>query len=188
MSKPFIGDDGIDWDNEARQQIGKPMRINGESPMFDYIKHYLKPGMLCLDVGCNIGRWVYLFDMHKLIYEGLDASPTAIELARKIFPDKVFYLMNALDMDFTDKYDLVFTNTVMQHVRRGNQAIIFKRMYRALKPGGLYIMRELDGSESETHHTEEVWLNMLSSTGFKLMEYFPRSHPGTNTSTYVMKK
>lgn len=184
----FIGDDRIDWDSEAERSIKQPMRVDGDSNMFDYMKKHLKEGMLCLDLGCNIGRWVYVFLAYGLKYEGLDASPTAIKYAREIFPDLTFHHMNALNMTFKNKYDLVFTNTVMQHIRTANQERIFIKIHTALKPDGIFIMREKDDVDGGTHHDMATWIDLLYEAGFELVEYIPFTAKGTNTSTYIMRK
>ena len=185
---PFIGDDNIDWDREAIRSAKERMILEGPGKILYYIRDYFKDGDALLDLGCNIGRWAYVFKDFNCNYEGLDASPTAIKIAREKHPDTIFHHMNALDMNFYNKYDIVFTHTVMQHVRRLNQVRIFNNIYNALKPGGLYIMREMDESEAETHHSHEVWLEMLKNAQLKLVEYIHRSDPGTNTSTYIVRK
>jgi len=189
MSKTrYIGDDFIDWDLEAELRIAEKSTAESYVKALDYLDKYLTTGKVLLDLGCNIASWANQLTLYGVEYEGLDPSPTAITHARKRHPGLKFYHKNALDMDFVERYDIVFTNTVMQHIKTPNQVIIFRNIYTALKPSGVFIMREKDDLDSNTHHSKEIWISLLDKVGLELVEYVPASDPRTNTSTYVTRR
>lgn len=171
MSYPFKGDDGIDWDRHVDEIINETWGDYSGVPIFDYFIEGLPENALCLDLGCNISRWRPTFDHYNLRYEGLDASRRAIDVARERYPDTKYYHKNAKDMDFVEKYDLVFTHAVLQHIARPNQKIILGNIFRATKQGGHFVMQEKSDKESETHHTKEIWIKMVEATGFKFIKY-----------------
>lgn len=170
----FVGDDGIDWCREARMQIKRGMSSQSiNSTTFDHFIKHIPENALCLDLGCNIGRWTPVFKSYGLRYEGLDPSLTALKIAREYFPDETYYHLNAKEMKFAEKYDLVFTNAVLQHIARPNQQIIFGNIFRALKSGGHLVIQEMSTKESQTHHTVEIWQEIAKSVGFKVIDFVP---------------
>jgi len=57
--------------------------------------------------------------------------------------------LNAMDLEFNEQFDVIWTCTVLQHNSTKNKDIFLPKMYKALKPGGLYIC--LEGVKIETH-------------------------------------
>ena len=187
MNKPFRGDDGINWDQHVDDIRNTAWGQYSGVAVFDYFIEYLPENALCLDLGCNISRWKPIFDHYSLRYEGLDASNLAIEVARERYPNTNYYHMNAKDLSFIERYDLIFTHTVLQHIARPNQKIILGNIFRATKQGGHFAMQEKSDNESETHHTKEIWIEMVEATGFKFIKYLYEIH-GIPINGYLFKK
>lgn len=84
----------------------------------------------------------------------------AIENIANVLPEakdkklcKVDYRhLNAMDLEFTEKFDLIWTCTVLQHNSMKNKEIFMPKMYNALKKGGFYIC--LEGTK-----TEQSWVD-----------------------------
>lgn len=122
MNKPTIGDDGIDWDKEARRVAADSWpRAPGGSLL--YLNEFIPKYLVVLDLGCNIGAWQGAWKELRpdCEYHGLDFSPIAIEIARERYPNCEFHLMNATKMSFDSRFNVVFTHAVLQHMSYKNQ-------------------------------------------------------------------
>lgn len=134
---------------------------------------YIKKGKV-LDLGCGVAPWYPMWKGVGFEYEGLDFEPKLIELARERFPEVEFYLMPAEEMDFEEKYDLIFTHTFFQHIEYENQKIILERAYKAIKEGGYLLIEETHMEEGQTStalHTKEGWVAWVEQFGFKCLYY-----------------
>lgn len=94
-----------------------------------------------LDVGCGDGK------VTAAIYEclpqgrvvGIDSSPGMIELASRAFPKETyprlrFQLMDVLEMDFEEGFDVLFSNAALHWVK--DHRPLLRKVGKALKPGG----------------------------------------------------
>jgi len=185
--KPWIGDDGIDWDFEAeRASKGSYPYTTGKS-IFAYFKDLVRPQDRVLDLGCNIASWIGAWqDIEPTIeYEGLDRSEVAIDIARERYPDAKFYIMDAREMNFHERFDIVFTHAVYQHTHLKTKKKILPRVHRALKPGGHHIIQENTAISSSTVMLKEEWISLFESFGFKTI----RTHDiGGGGTGFVFKK
>ena len=187
--KPWIGDDGIDWDFEA-ERASKGSYPYKARRSFDYFKELVRPRDRVLDLGCNIASWIGAWRSIEptIKYEGLDRSRVAINIARKRYPDAKFYIMDARDMDFHERYDIVFTHAVYQHTHLETKRKILPQVYGALKPNGLHIIQEntaLSSKQSSTVMLREEWIELFDSFGFKKI----RTHDiGGGGTGFVFRK
>lgn len=99
----------------------------------------LESASVILDVGCGDGKITAA--MARLLPDGevigIDISPSMIDFARKAFPHEPnlsFFVQDAAQVDFCEKFDLITSFTVMQWVLEQEQAL--QGFKRALKPGG----------------------------------------------------
>lgn len=166
----FIGEDNINWAEEARRVAKEEWRNTGDAASFDYFVHLLKPGMRVLDLGCNISRWhsVFMKLNLDLIYEGLDPCGAAIDIARERYPQDNYYHMKGEDMNFTSRFNLVFTHTVLQHVSNETKKKIITKVWKALKKGGLFIIQE-STDPSERTFTRRGWIQFIVPFGFRYL-------------------
>ncbi|MCK4266566.1 MAG: class I SAM-dependent methyltransferase, partial [Thermoplasmata archaeon] len=127
--KPWIGDDGIDWDFEAERASKGSYPYKAGRTTFAYFKDLIRPRDRVLDLGCNIASWIGAWrDIEPTIeYEGLDRSRVAISIARERYPDAKFYIMDAREMDFHERFDVVFTHAVYQHTHLKTKKEILPR-------------------------------------------------------------
>lgn len=124
-----------------------------------------------LDLGCGPGRFTkgmqQLLDHPDWQITAIDGSIGMINIAKQniknLLPEaktkkrlcKVeFKHLNAMDMNFKDEFDVIWTCTVLQHNSFINKRIILPKMYNALKHGGYYIA--LEGVK-----TEKAWVDPL---------------------------
>ncbi len=162
-------------------------------------------------IGCGPGRIVkgmtQLCDNNYSI-TAVDGSPGMIERAiannKDILPEAEgkmwkrpeFIHMNAMDMDYKEEFDVIWTCTVLQHNSDKNKKIFLPRMWDALKPGGLYICVEgvkterdwVDSGEMVTYKckgpfafnwtdekkakgTAAWWIDYVGQRGFEILQY-----------------
>ncbi len=99
-----------------------------------------------LDVGCGDGKiTAELARMlpHGLV-QGIDNSKEMIQLAKESFPSQKFSnldfaIMDALNIQYNDQFDLVFSNAAL-HWIQGHQPVL-TGISNALKPGGRYLLQ-----------------------------------------------
>lgn len=183
----FVGDDGIDWAIDALRVAKEGnWEVGGHLSTLDYFSHLLKPGMRMLDLGCNVSRWSPLFVRLGLIYEGLDPCGIAIDIARERYPKNTYYLMRGQDMEFEERFDFIFTNTVLQHTNLETKKEMIPRILRALKKGGLFIIQEVVHAEATTTtFTRKGWIEFM--TGYDL-DYLGETPEGDPRNGFIFKK
>jgi SAM-dependent methyltransferase len=96
-----------------------------------------------LDVGCGIATDGIRFARAGARYLGIDASPVAVELARRRFEleglKATIVQGEATQLPFADKsVDLVWSHGVIHHIERTGQAVA--EFHRVLRPGGIAIV------------------------------------------------
>ena len=113
-----------------------------------------------LDVGCGIGNFCRFIKAHSPFMEvhGIDKSPKAIEVSKKLADNIDFKVGNAMKLPYEDgTFDRVVTNDMVEHVRKPIE--VLKEMKRVLKPGGkIYITipwRGLVNPKKEPGHIQE---------------------------------
>ena len=97
----------------------------------------LSPGATILELGCGAG-----FDSAEMLAQGFDVSATdgSPEMA-KVASQRLGRPVETLlfhDLDAVEAYDGVWANACLLHVPRNELAQILKRIWRALKPGGIF--------------------------------------------------
>ncbi len=165
------GDDGINWGREAQLQFDQGSIFTDPGYFAPYQK-YLTDAVV-LDAGCNIGRWCTAFlNAGVRRYNGIDASPTAIKLAKKQYPDYPYFkVLNLLELHQLGKavFDVIFTHTVLQHIHIENKLKILPQVYECLKPGGTLIIEEKNDIHSITTFTRQGWIDFIEPFGFKCL-------------------
>ena len=100
-----------------------------------------------LDVGCGTGRLIrQLLDRGAEIV-GLDISPEMLKIARKKFKKTTFIEGNIENMPFPDdNFNIVIASFVIVHLKDLRKA--FDEVYRVLKPGGIFIVTNINQRKS----------------------------------------
>lgn len=90
-----------------------------------------------LEIGCGNGRDARVIVSRTHDYKGIDISEKMIEKARSRVPDGQFELADATTYDYPDRYDIVFAFAPFRHMNLEEVTTVVKRIYDALKPGGI---------------------------------------------------
>ena len=139
-----------------------------------------------LDLGCGDGKVTAEFS--KLVSKGsiigIDNSAEMIKLAsarysEAIYQNLSFQEMDAVNLNFIDRFDLIFSNAVLHWVK--DHKAVIKRMFKSLKQGGRIIL-QMGGKGNAAGivdvlselQTEKKWHSYFNEFNFPF--YFP----GTN--------
>ncbi|HVA92460.1 MAG TPA: class I SAM-dependent methyltransferase [Chloroflexota bacterium] len=113
----------------------------------------LPPGGRVLDVGCAFGYGTRMVARTHEI-QGVDASPTFIDRARRAAPEIPFTLARAEALPFPDQsFNTVLLLDVLEHVAR--EAPVLAEAHRVLRPGGVLVL-------SVPHKGALAWLDSLN--------------------------
>lgn len=119
---------GIDFEDRAEdEEYVKDLRCPNRQPLDfnqeDIKKHIgdllTKPDLKVLEIGCGWGRNAQFFkETTNIKYFGFDPSPTSLNLFKKQkFPKDRFYVADSInDKILKNKYDLIFSTYVLQHI------------------------------------------------------------------------
>jgi trans-aconitate methyltransferase len=103
-----------------------------------------KPGERILDLGCGSGQLTAKIAEAGAHVIGIDLSPDMIAQARANYPqiefDIDFSVADATSFTLDQPVDAVFSNAVLHWVKDAAAAI--ECVYRALKPGGRFVMEQ----------------------------------------------
>ena len=139
-----------------------------------------------LDLGCGDGK--VTAEISKLVRKGsiigIDNSAAMIKLATdrhsaSIYPNLSFKEMDAGNLKFNDRFDLIFSNAVLHWVK--DQKPVIKGMFKSLKQGGRVLL-QMGGKGNAAEivevlselQTKKKWHTYFN--GFDFPFYFP----GTN--------
>ena len=93
-----------------------------------------------LDIGCGPGLYTKLLVQHELRVTGLDFCENSINYARRHDPDSEYIMLDYLEMDFDNMFDMVTLiycdYGALIPSERNN---LLRRIHKALKPGGIFL-------------------------------------------------
>ena len=116
----------------------KPVFIDAS---VEWLKSLMTIDAKFLDIGCGPGLYTKRLSDDGYSVTGLDFSERSIEYAKSQDAKSHYILMNYLEMDFNEKYDLITLiwcdyGALIPEDRMN----LLKRVYRALKPGGKFVL------------------------------------------------
>lgn len=156
-----------------------------------------KENAFVLDVGCGAGSLTALWQdkLPGLTFEGVDISPTAIQLAKKLHPNITFRISPAENLKKNKKgYTGVSICEVIEHVRNPEKVLI--NIYKLLNKNGiLYLTTQIEADEAtlvgkiyknekpkeriaghiQVFNRKSI-VKMIKSTGFKVLAIYYNCH------------
>ncbi len=99
-----------------------------------------------LDFGCGVGRLTQALAEHFDEVDGVDIAPSMVEQARELnrHADRCHYHINAapdLHLFPDGRFDLVYSNLVLQHVGPELACAYIREFVRVLAPGGVALFQ-----------------------------------------------
>lgn len=130
-----------------------------------------------LDLGCGTGTLTKELSLRAGEVLGMDASADMVRRARELYPGVNFEVLDALVMEWVDKWDIVFSNAAFHWIPRHDR--LLANVFRALKKGGRLVCEF--GAKGNVARIEEAFSRALSAKGgvYKSPFYFPS--PGDYT-------
>lgn len=132
---------------------------------------HLPEGALILDFGCGSGRDTRYFLGKGFQVEAADGSEELCRLA-SVYTGIPVKQMLFQELEETEKYDGIWACASILHLRREELPEVFRKMYRALKPGGiLYVSFKYGDFEGERNG--RYFTDMTEETAEELLESVP---------------
>jgi len=99
-----------------------------------------------LDFGCGVGRCTQALSLYYRSVLGVDIAPSMIEEAQRLSPSTtgIEYAVNERpDLAFLDddRFDLVYSNIVLQHIEPRYTTRYIREMVRIVRPNGAVIFQ-----------------------------------------------
>lgn len=131
-----------------------------------------------LDLGCGNGQTtINMWNQNrKMRVTAVDISESQIKKAKENYEQQIpeeerracegyirFGVMDAMDLDEADKYDLIFSNAVMHWVENPKQ--VYHKMQQALVPGGAIAIHQ--GGKGTYDGLHEVVREAIKKLGFQ---------------------
>ncbi len=178
-----IGADGIRWDDHWQyiQLDIQDAKVKDLEWTFDYLP---KRQFSILEVGCGPARYCNAWELIGGHYSGLDFSEVAITKAKELHPNNQFIRGFNYEVGiFGRTFDVIFTNTHLQHCFNREKPFLIQQVYKYLNPEGLFINNlEKDDIQTGTTMLKDEWVKLVESHNFKLEAY-----AGTNKG-YVFRR
>ena len=145
------------WSNEYDNTLGK---IGFHTDLLSMMAKHgaIKCGDNVLDIGCGTGLLsLKLLQKTDCVITGIDNSKEMMT----IFRDKIKKLkleskitckmMDANDLNFKkDTFDKVVSSVTLHHIK--NKSRLMNKVYKVLKPGGVFVIGEIDMDTTGKHN------------------------------------
>lgn len=104
------------------------------------LKQYVQPGSNVLDFGCGPGIYMNMLkDQYNVI--GIDISEGMLQSASALLPANKFYHGNFLTVPFEEKFDAIYSISVLEYVPVSKIDDFFKKCAGSLNAGGLLFIQ-----------------------------------------------
>jgi cyclopropane fatty-acyl-phospholipid synthase-like methyltransferase len=150
---------------------------------FTALLERLSEGSRVLDLGCGAGVPISKLLAQRHDVTGIDISGRQIELTRRLVPAARFHRGDFTQLSFPDEFfDAICSFYAIIHVPREEHPMLFNRLHRILRPGGLLLLtlgtddwvsteENYSGVEmSWSHYDAETNKKMVENAGFKIIQ------------------
>jgi SAM-dependent methyltransferase len=137
-------------------------------PFYERFLALVPAGGHILDAGCGPGRDALAFLRRGYRVTAIDASAELARLAAALLGQPV-EVRRFQDLDYEESFDGIWACASLLHVPRGELDEVFRRLTRALRPGGVWYMsfkwgeaEEVRGGRRFTDFTEGSLRKLLA--------------------------
>ncbi|MGH7866566.1 MAG: class I SAM-dependent methyltransferase [Candidatus Dormibacteraceae bacterium] len=133
-----------------------------------------KPGERILDLGCGTGQLTALIAASGATVTGVDSSPEMVQQARANFPELTLLVGDAVDLNFSQPFDAIFSNAALHWIKEAERAA--DGMARCVRSGGRLVAEF--GGKGNVQHLLEAFYKGREALGLSCEEnlspwYFP---------------
>ncbi len=134
----------------AKRYSSFPIR----TPYIEQTLHLLGPRehIRALEIGCGYGRDGSGIAARVEWYEGIDASTTFIDMAKRDYPSLQFTVADVETYDFPHDLDVVFAFAVFVHVSPDALRDVFQRLHEAMTSGGVMFASFQEGKGEDARN------------------------------------
>lgn len=131
----------IDTYNKSAKELAEYFR--GIGPRVKYIDFAFElagnpDNANVIEIGCGDGRDAKEIIKKTHSYIGFDISEELIKLAKKHVPTAEFVVADAVTFEYPEDLDIVFTFASLLHLNKEEVKMVFTKVNKALKPGGIF--------------------------------------------------
>jgi 2-polyprenyl-3-methyl-5-hydroxy-6-metoxy-1,4-benzoquinol methylase len=151
---------------EDSGQTVLPVLVDSILPLAPGIPEALKKGIDVLDIGCGAGRAATIIAgaFPKSNIAGYDLSPEAIQLASDNAAEKGaentrFEVVDLTHFNEENRYELITAFDAIHDQARPD--LVLKGIYKALKPGGVFLMQDIAASSHVEKNLEHPTAPLL---------------------------
>lgn len=103
------------------------------------IEKNLQKGDSILDIGCGAGAYLKHFTENYKAH-GIDINTDMIEAGKAKLPNAVFIHDDFIKHAFTQKFNLIYSISVLEFIAPSRLNIYFKKVSDLLQPGGIFFL------------------------------------------------
>jgi len=141
--------------------------------MLGLLPHRPEQTLSALDLGCGTGVLSYLLLSHfpNIRVTAYDLAENMLATCKKNltgYSDRVTLKQGNFGTDsFGEGYDVVLSGFAIHHLDNPGKADLYKRIYRGLNPGGLFLNRDivLGATPEITEQYHRLWRQFIRSNG-----------------------
>lgn len=152
---------------KGRERLRLLSQLMAPTTLDLFKKAGLKEGATGLDLGCGGGD--VTLALARIVGEngtvlGMDMDSTKIDLARKEAEQNgigqvKYQVGNVMELDATNQFDFIYARFLLTHLQ--NPLALCKRIHRALKKGGVFMVEDIDFSGNKCYPPSSAYDNWV---------------------------
>jgi cyclopropane fatty-acyl-phospholipid synthase-like methyltransferase len=161
--------------------------------LIEKLEKLLPPGSSVLEIGMGPGKDLDILG-ENFVATGSDFSIHFLNKYRSKNPGADLVLLNAKTMDISDRFDCIYSNKVLHHLKKEELTISIKRQLKVLNKGGLICHSFWKGSGEEemmglfSQKYEQKELEDLFGINFDILHLEPYGEMGKDDSLLLIGK
>jgi SAM-dependent methyltransferase len=182
----------FDSEKNVREYLKMAEGYDGKE-LIKILKTHVKRESSVLELGMGPGKDL---DILKKAFKatGSDNSQVFLDLYKKNNPDVNVVLLDAVTLDIEKKFDCIYSNKVLHHLKKEDLAKSFHRQKQVVKKGGILFHSFWYGDKEEEfqglrfiYYNEETIKKVIDNS-FDLIEFKRYEEMEKNDSFYVVLK
>jgi SAM-dependent methyltransferase len=128
-----------------RRRDPRALQLGANVKIARFVRTLAGRGRSVLEIGCGFGATALHVGPDQAEFLGVDASPTAVEVARGFaarWPAMRFAAMDATRLEVADgRFDFAYSIDLVEHLHPDDVPAHLREVRRVLKAGGVYLIK-----------------------------------------------